>query len=401
MKRDCEVDRRTMEGSDFDARLREEIERNARNTLTDNWDADERGPEPQPDDYPALRAVGDAVLRNRPMRYLGHVYRTHGKAIVRDLLRLVHPPAYYRRKARHFAGMAHLHHLLEDQASRELLVKLIAYRAMGHRRVRLPRHTAERTHHLERIEKLPVVGPSMRLAYENVVLELRDLAPMGYDLRCYCTVVGAAYVFLQRQYEFRRAGVVCKAEPGDCVLDAGACWGDTSLYFAHEVGARGQVWSFEFIPSNIRVLRRNLQANPELGRRITLIPQPLWEHPDQDLYYVDWGPGSRVSFEKLREDFEETKCATATIDSVVRTFEIPKVDFIKMDIEGAELSALRGAEATIRRFQPKLAISLYHRIEDFETIPAYLDSLHLPYQYYLDHHTIYENETVLFAVPRT
>ncbi|SFU68912.1 FkbM family methyltransferase [Nitrosospira multiformis] len=71
-----------------------------------------------------------------------------------------------------------------------------------------------------------------------------------------------------------------------------------------------------------------------------------------------------------------------------------------MDIEGAELNALKGAEDTILRCRPKLAISLYHSIDDFKTIPRYLNSPGLSYKYYLDHHTIYENETVLFAIPQ-
>jgi hypothetical protein len=63
------------------------------------------------------------------------------------------------------------------------------------------------------------------------------------------------------------------------------------------------------------------------------------------------------------------------------------------------LAALRGAEASIRKHRPKLAISVYHRLEDMETIPRYLAGLDLGYRFYLDHHTIYGNETVLFGVP--
>jgi FkbM family methyltransferase len=374
--------------------------RNARNALTDNWDGVERGPEPEPNDYPALRALRDALFGNKWVRNARDAGRSRAKYVLRDLLRAVHPESFYRRGARQFSGIAKLHHLLEDEASRDLLVKLVAFRAMGHRRVRLPRHTPERTRELERIAKLPVLDTPVRLPCMDIVLELRDLAALGFDLRCWCTVPGAAYVFQQKQYECRRADMLCKAQPGDIVIDAGACWGDTALYFAHEVGAGGQVLSFEFIPSNLRILKRNLQANPHVGGRVTIVPQPLWDRADQALYYVDWGPGSRVSFQKLRGDFPETKTSTTTVDDVVRTFELPRVDFIKMDIEGAELHALKGAEQTIRRFQPKLAISLYHRLEDFETIPAWLEGLHLPYRYYLEHHTIYENETVLFAVPR-
>ena len=83
-----------------------------------------------------------------------------------------------------------------------------------------------------------------------------------------------------------------------------------------------------------------------------------------------------------------------TLDSL----ELPRVDFIKMDVEGAELMALRGGEAALRRHRPRLAISRYHRPEDFFSIPIWLDSLGLGYRFYLDHYTIHHEETVLYAV---
>ena len=76
---------------------------------------------------------------------------------------------------------------------------------------------------------------------------------------------------------------------------------------------------------------------------------------------------------------------------------LSKVNFIKMDIEGAELAALHGAEITLRQFRPKLAICVYHQLEDFWTIPQFLDGLDLGYRFYLRHFTAYGEETVLFA----
>jgi hypothetical protein len=74
-----------------------------------------------------------------------------------------------------------------------------------------------------------------------------------------------------------------------------------------------------------------------------------------------------------------------------------RIDFIKMDIEGSELSALQGAESALRRWRPKLAISLYHRPEDFFSIPLWLDSLGAGYEFFLDHYSIHHEETVLYA----
>ena len=68
-----------------------------------------------------------------------------------------------------------------------------------------------------------------------------------------------------------------------------------------------------------------------------------------------------------------------------------------MDIEGSELAALQGAEQTLRKFKPKLAVSVYHALQDFWTIPQYLNQLGLGYRFYLRHFTIHAEETVLFA----
>ena len=70
-----------------------------------------------------------------------------------------------------------------------------------------------------------------------------------------------------------------------------------------------------------------------------------------------------------------------------------------MDIEGAELKALHGAESTLRKFRPKLAISVYHQLVDIVEIPRYLARLGLEYKFYLGHYTIHLEETVLYAIP--
>jgi Methyltransferase FkbM domain len=66
---------------------------------------------------------------------------------------------------------------------------------------------------------------------------------------------------------------------------------------------------------------------------------------------------------------------TVALDDYVSKLQLDRVDFIKMDIEGAELKALQGARHTIAHFQPKLAICLYHQWNDAFTIPqAILDT---------------------------
>lgn len=75
-----------------------------------------------------------------------------------------------------------------------------------------------------------------------------------------------------------------------------------------------------------------------------------------------------------------------------------RVTFIKMDIEGSELAALKGAANTIRSQKPKLAICIYHSPQDMLKIPIYIKSLVPEYKIYIRHYTDMMLETVCYAV---
>ena len=77
-----------------------------------------------------------------------------------------------------------------------------------------------------------------------------------------------------------------------------------------------------------------------------------------------------------------------------------RVTFIKMDIEGAELKALKGAERLIKNNKPKLAISIYHKPEDIYDIPLLLLEINPDYVFYIRHYSVSASETVLYAIDR-
>jgi FkbM family methyltransferase len=201
--------------------------------------------------------------------------------------------------------------------------------------------------------------------------------------------------FIIKQYEYNKNGKVIKAEEGDTVIDAGGCWGDTALFFSNEVGPSGKVYTFEFIPNNVRIMKKNFSLNKELERNIEIVQKPLWHDSDTKIYYKDFGPGSEVRLEPF--EGMEGECETTNIDALVSSNKIETVDFIKMDIEGAETNALKGAAETIKRFKPKLAITLYHSIDDFERIPKLIKEMVPQYKFYFSHCTIYSEESLLFA----
>ena len=214
----------------------------------------------------------------------------------------------------------------------------------------------------------------------------------------YYSALGINTDFIIKQYEFHREGLHIEAEAGDVALDAGGCFGDTALYFANKVGATGKVKVFEFIPKNLEILKKNLQLNPILSPCIEILKNPLWDRSNQNVYYLDNGPGSKVEFDSFEGQTGST--TTISIDDYVKTSGISKIDFIKMDIEGAETNALKGAIETIRNFRPKLAIALYHSTKDFESIPKFINDLGVGYKFYLSHATIYGEETMLFATTK-
>lgn len=75
-----------------------------------------------------------------------------------------------------------------------------------------------------------------------------------------------------------------------------------------------------------------------------------------------------------------------------------KVTLIKMDIEGSELKALQGAQKLIRKYRPRLAICIYHKLEDVIEILEYIKSLVPEYQLFIRHHSINQCETVVYAI---
>jgi FkbM family methyltransferase len=301
------------------------------------------------------------------------------------------------RLAPYLEKLGHFYQLLNDTGKKRL-VELIAYRLLGKERVKLFTNTPEYHHAFDIARSLKKGSESLDPHFLHFQLNKFDLRPSGYDVELFFGEMGVAIDFLIEQYAYKENGhPIVQVKPGDVVLDLGGCYGDTALYFATKSGDSGKVYTFEFIPNNVDILRKNLALNPSLEKRVTVVEHPVSDKSDVKVYYQDFGPASHISAEPFEAQTGET--TTLTIDDFVDRYQIQKVDFIKMDIEGSEPRALAGAERTIRRFRPVLAVAIYHSMDDFGDIPAWISSLGLPYDYYLGHYTIHAEETILFAKP--
>ena len=119
--------------------------------------------------------------------------------------------------------------------------------------------------------------------------------------------------------------------------------------------------------------------------------------------YGAWDETARLSFQSGLRGASYIDDANSSddyidviqIDSLMNKEE---VTFIKMDIEGAELKALKGAKNIILRDKPKLAISIYHKPEDIVEIPLFIKELVPEYKLYIRHYSNDSIETVLYAV---
>ena len=266
---------------------------------------------------------------------------------------------------------------------------------LGPYKVKLPLNTPEYWRQIELIQKNEKKDDFIQTNFMGLKLYFNDLNYLNVPIKMYYAVGGIQGNFLIRQYEYYNGKVNIVANQGDIVIDGGGCFGDTALYFSNLVRKSGEVHSFEFIPDNIAIWKRNIELNPRLAESIFLVSHPIWSSSNVELFYKINGPGSTVSFENFSGN--DGISNTITIDDYSEKLDLRSVDFIKLDIEGAELNALKGAVTTISKFKPKLAIALYHNTKDFESIPRFLNDLGLGYKFYLSHATIHSEETMLFA----
>jgi FkbM family methyltransferase len=194
-------------------------------------------------------------------------------------------------------------------------------------------------------------------------------------------------------YDLRDTGVYFNSlvdlGSNEVFVDCGAYDGDTILQFHKAVGGKYEkIIAFECDGRNYLKLQKTISSN-HLDR-VQVINKGVWTHEDT-LYFNESGTATST----ISGQGE----VSIAVDSIDHLLEGARVTFIKMDIEGAELAALKGAEGILKRERPKLAICVYHKPEDLITIPQYLKSLVPEYRFYLRHHQYISWETVLYAVP--
>lgn len=191
---------------------------------------------------------------------------------------------------------------------------------------------------------------------------------------------------VSRKEQYFPKGII-ELSDREVFVDGGAYTGDTLLTFLRLTGGKSaRCCAFE--PEAATAARLAATVEKRGLQSVTVHNKGLWSAP-ATLPFAAWHgtSASAVSGEG------EVSVEADTIDRAA-----PDATFIKLDIEGAELEALKGAAETIKRNRPKLAVCVYHKPGDLFEIPLFLKSLAPEYRFYLRQHQPVACETVLYAV---
>ena len=168
-------------------------------------------------------------------------------------------------------------------------------------------------------------------------------------------------------------------------VDGGSYDGDSiRMFMDHAGGKFDRVLAFEPDPVTFQRLTDNFKHEP----RVQAFNAGL--HRKKAILRFE-NDGTRGAI------FTNTGSVQIPVLGLDEVLDGERVSFIKMNIEGSELEALKGAEEAIRKWSPKLAISVYHRASDLWQIPELVRSLNPSYRLYLRQHDGGVIETVLYA----
>lgn len=181
-------------------------------------------------------------------------------------------------------------------------------------------------------------------------------------------------------------------EDHEIFVQAGTYCGETvmefmELYQAHE---GYQVYTFEADPQAYAIATGHLSGK----KNVNLINKGLWSKDTELTFFTDALSGS-ASF--VNGTSQELRIPVTSLDDFFKK-EGCVPTFIQLDIEGAELEALKGARELIQKHKPKLAICVYHKYEDVYEIPELLVALNQDYHFWLQHCEDGIYDTILYAI---
>jgi FkbM family methyltransferase len=218
---------------------------------------------------------------------------------------------------------------------------------------------------------LCLLPPGLRLRTAQRWPNLRKSMPEGLEF-VYDHYLGDVRVNINTRYKVERIMWSDAFEPALIHLlrrtaksnwvafDVGANVGAVSLAFARYIGPAAQIHAFEPGPPNLLRLRANLALNPTLAATITVHAAGIGETPGELRWQEEDGnPGNAMLGASGTH-----AVPVFTLDDFAAKQALTRLDFIKVDVEGMELSVFRGAQQTLKKFRPVLYFETLGRFSD-------------------------------------
>jgi FkbM family methyltransferase len=148
-----------------------------------------------------------------------------------------------------------------------------------------------------------------------------------------------------------------------CVIDAGACDGEFALYASRRVGPAGRVLALEPDPDSFGRLREPFEINGGVPPNVELLQLGLWKHSGE----LAFSAGNHLTSQLIEAADRPTgspgshSVPVQSLPDLASQYGLTRLDFVKMDIEGAEIEAIEGAGSVLSVLRPRFAIASYHR----------------------------------------
>ena len=245
---------------------------------------------------------------------------------------------------------------------------------------------------------IPIISPvDMKLDDDTCIVVCSDIYG-DKIIKKYKSKFGSRLLFLPEEHFIQYSEEqyfdeeIIAYDEDEIFIDAGACGLESSCCLLARCNTVKKIYAFEPDQANIEKCEKK-KLNRQLDI-VKIIPCAAYkENTTLEFCAVDTGWESHINAENGMSTYAVN---AQTIDDTIPLEE--NVTFIKMDIEGAELDALKGAEHTIKRCKPKLAICMYHKPEDMMELPLFILKLVPEYKLFVRHYTNEPGETVLYAI---
>ena len=195
------------------------------------------------------------------------------------------------------------------------------------------------------------------------------------------------YIFGLEQYNVKD---VFEVKGDNILFDVGAWKGDTAYFFSKRCSDKAKIYAFEPDKNaydTLKMIKEKYKLNN------VILENVLFSNKNEVIDFVSMTPNTPT-----------VQMNAITVDAFVEENNIERIDYLKMDVEGAEMHILEGSINTIKKFRPYLAIAIYHGgelfMEDFYKVPIFIKEITENYEYYIRTFSPWGGETILFCKPK-